>query len=131
VLPTLGFLEVVELWRITIVDEGGGSTSQAIPLASLLLAADVIAVTVIASRNIPGVIDIGFLQRAGVDSRIRYAIRNLLQYAMYAVGLSIVLLTLGMRWSQIHWLVAVLGVGLGFGSQEIFANFISGPILLF
>jgi len=38
---------------------------------------------------------------------------------------------LGMEWSNIQWLVAALGVGLGFGLQEIFANFVSGLILLF
>ncbi len=38
---------------------------------------------------------------------------------------------LGLHWNSIQWLVAALGVGLGFGLQEIFANFISGIILLF
>ena len=39
--------------------------------------------------------------------------------------------SIGVRWSSIQWLVAALGVGLGFGLQEIFANFVSGLILLF
>jgi len=38
---------------------------------------------------------------------------------------------IGLRWNSIQWLVAALGVGLGFGLQEIFANFVSGIILLF
>ncbi|MEN9757493.1 MAG: hypothetical protein RL755_1680, partial [Pseudomonadota bacterium] len=38
---------------------------------------------------------------------------------------------LGGSWSQVQWLVAALGVGLGFGLQEIFANLVSGIILLF
>jgi len=42
-----------------------------------------------------------------------------------------VLSSLGGSWSQIQWAVAALSVGIGFGLQEIVANFISGLIILF
>ncbi len=38
---------------------------------------------------------------------------------------------LGIGWQNVQWLVAAMTVGLGFGLQEIFANFVSGIILLF
>ncbi|XPE66924.1 mechanosensitive ion channel domain-containing protein [Shigella flexneri] len=40
------------------------------------------------------------------------------------------LFDIGIEWSNCS-VVAALGVGLGFGLQEIFANFISGLIILF
>ena len=45
------------------------------------------------------------------------------------VGLTF--LVMGLRWGNVQWLVAALGVGVGFGLQEIIANFVSGLIILF
>jgi potassium efflux system protein len=61
----------------------------------------------------------------------RYAIRKLLGYAIVGAGIIAVLSTLGLQWDRLQWLVAALGVGIGFGLQEIIANFISGLIILF
>jgi potassium efflux system protein len=47
------------------------------------------------------------------------------------VGILLVFHAIGAQWSQLQWLVAALGVGIGFGLQEIVANFISGLIVLF
>ena len=48
-----------------------------------------------------------------------------------AVGGAIFLNIIGWEWSKVQWLVEALGVGIGFGLQEIVANFISGLIILF
>jgi len=131
VLPALTVLEHVTLWEIAVTDAEGGARSQPVTIANLLLALVTALVALIASWNLPGVIEIGLLQRLRMKQGSRYALTSLLQYAIVALGLSLALSTLGMRWSQVQWLVAALGVGLGFGLQEIFANFISGLILLF
>ncbi|NIL95460.1 MAG: mechanosensitive ion channel, partial [Woeseiaceae bacterium] len=47
------------------------------------------------------------------------------------IGTTTVLSIVGWDWSQIQWLVAALSVGLGFGLQEIVANFVSGLVILF
>ena len=52
------------------------------------------------------------------------------QYALTAAGVVTAAYILGIGWSDVQWLIAALGVGLGFGLQEIFANFISGLIVL-
>lgn len=48
-----------------------------------------------------------------------------------AVGTTTSLSSIGVSWDKLQWLVTALLVGLGFGLQEIFANFISGLIILF
>jgi potassium efflux system protein len=59
-----------------------------------------------------------------------YAIKVVAQYALAAAGIVVASDILGIGWSDVQWLIAALGVGLGFGLQEIFANFISGLIVL-
>ncbi|MCP6330456.1 mechanosensitive ion channel, partial [Klebsiella pneumoniae] len=54
-----------------------------------------------------------------------------LSYAISGIGIVAALSALGVSWDKLQWLVAALSVGLGFGLQEIFANFISGLIILF
>jgi len=60
-----------------------------------------------------------------------YTITRLLQYTLLAVGLLIALTVAGIPVGRLAVFAAALGVGLGFGLQAIFSNFISGLILLF
>jgi potassium efflux system protein len=46
------------------------------------------------------------------------------------IGVTFACHNVGLRWSQVQWLVAGLSVGLGFGLQEVFANFVCGIIIL-
>jgi potassium efflux system protein len=70
------------------------------------------------------------LQRLPIDAGARYAVTTCFRYLITVVGLVLAFRTVGIEWSQYQWLVAAAGVGLGFGLQEIFANFVSGLIVL-
>jgi potassium efflux system protein len=61
----------------------------------------------------------------------RYTVTTLTTYTVITVGIVLVFGMIGVDWSKLQWLVAALGVGVGFGLQEIVANFISGLIILF
>lgn len=91
----------------------------------------IIVLTALAARNIPGLLEIIFLQRLPLDNGARYALTALTQYLIVGIGLFLAFRTMGVEWSKLQWLIAALGVGLGFGLQEIVANFVSGIILLF
>ncbi|MGH8563148.1 MAG: mechanosensitive ion channel domain-containing protein [Gammaproteobacteria bacterium] len=129
VLPALAILDHVTLWQYTVVVDGQ-EQQQAVTLANLLLALLVGVVTVAAARNLPGVLEIALLRRLSIDAGSRYAITQVLRYVIVTAGISGVFNAFGGTWSQVQWVVAGLGVGLGFGLQEIFANFISGLIIL-
>ena len=92
----------------------------------------VLATTVIAAKNIPGLLEMAVLQHLPFDAGARYAVATVCRYLITVVGRAVVLAaSLGVGWSKVQWLVAAMGLGLGFGLQEIFANFISGLIILF
>jgi potassium efflux system protein len=56
---------------------------------------------------------------------------SIARYTIMVVGVIVAFGAIGIGWSKVQWLVAAMTVGLGFGLQEIFANFVSGLILLF
>jgi potassium efflux system protein len=123
-------LDQVSLWSQTTMIEGE-ETIVPVTLADLLLAVFVAGVTAIASTNLPGLMEIAVLQRLTLQPGSRYAINTLMRYVVVTVGTIAVLNIVGWKWSQIQWLVAALSVGLGFGLQEIVANFVSGLVILF
>jgi potassium efflux system protein len=86
--------------------------------------------TYVAARNIPSVLEIVLRQRPTVTAGSRLAFATLARYTIALVGGIIALGSIGADWSKLQWLVAALGVGIGFGLQEIVANFISGLIIL-
>ncbi len=71
------------------------------------------------------------LQHLPMDDGGRNAITTLCRYALFATGMVLSANMIGIDWSSVQWLLAALTVGLGFGLQEIFANFVSGLIILF
>jgi potassium efflux system protein len=66
-----------------------------------------------------------------MDAGARYATITILGYVLVGAGIVIGFSQLGIDWSKLQWIIAALGVGLGFGLQEIVANFVSGLIILF
>lgn len=127
VLPAVRFLEKVPLWDTTAVD---GSIVN-VTLANLVVALPIVFLTWVSARNVPGLVETTLLEKLPLDKPARYAITSLASYAIVILGIIFSAQAIGLRWEGIQWLVAALGVGLGFGLQEIFANFVSGLILLF
>lgn len=123
VLPALGALAEIELWRL--------GAAEAVTLGALAMALVVVALTVVATRNAPGLLEIVILRRLPFDRGVRFAIITLFRYALAVIGIILAFGEIGIGWSKVQWLIAAMTVGLGFGLQEIFANFVSGLIILF
>jgi len=130
VLPAFGFLREIALWHHTAVVNGEQKIVP-VTLADIILGLIVVFLAVAAGRNLPALLEILLLQRMSLSTGSRYAVKTLTGYAITAAAALVVFSTFGFSWSQVQWLVAALGVGIGFGLQEIVANFVSGLIILF
>ena len=128
VLPALSFLESIVVWQELAPD---GKILSTVSLSNVLVALPTLLITFVLVRNTPGLLEALILQRLPLDNAARYALNTLISYVFAFCGVIVVAGTLGLRWSSVQWLAAGLSVGLGFGLQEVVANFVCGLIVLF
>ena len=143
-VPALMMLDDPEyrLWSTTqmvsenVVQDDGSTkvrtTPKTVPvtIGDLMLCLLAVSATVMAARNVPGLLNVTILERLPIDYGTRYAMTAVSRYVISLVGIVIAFNFIGITWSSVQWLVAAMTVGLGFGLQEIFANFVSGLIIL-
>lgn len=125
--PAFGFLENVALGQV----ENSLQGVQSITLGKVLEAIIYMVITMQLVRNLPALLELALLQHLDLSHGTSYAITTLTKYLLTLAGGSLVIYLLGIDWSKIQWVVTALGFGLGFGLKDMFANVISGLILLF
>ena len=143
VLPALSVLDQIKLWSTSVetaetVTRPDGSTTVnsftvqvPVTLTDLGFSIVLLVVAFVAARNLPGLLEISLLEPLPLAPSVRYAITSLSKYTIAAIGIVIAFNAIGVSWSKVQWLVAAMTVGLAFGLQEIFANLVSGIIILF
>lgn len=121
-LPALRVLDSENAWE--------GARGM-VTWGSVFWAVVVAALAGFAARNLPGAIEVLVLQHTGVSPGGRYATSAVMGYCIAIIGVIVPASMLGFSWQSVQWLVAAIGVGIGFGLQEIVGNFIAGLIVLF
>lgn len=129
-LPTLQVLESVQLWS-SISQQGAEQVISHVTLRDLVLGLLVLWISLLAAQNLPGLLELLALRHIALTPGTGYAITTLLKYIFIMIGVLVAISQFGLEWGKLQWLIAALGVGLGFGLQEIVANFVSGIIILF
>jgi small-conductance mechanosensitive channel len=100
-----------------------------VTLADVLNALLIVIGTIVLARSLGAPVQL-MLQRRLTSSGDRNAVSTMLTYFIVAAGVGLSLRQFGLRWSQIQWVAAAFSFGLAFGLQEVFANFVSGLIIL-
>lgn len=71
------------------------------------------------------------LAKSTIELGVRIAVGTIVRYLAVLIGLFVILQTLGIDLSSVTILAGALGIGIGFGLQNVTNNFVSGLIILF
>ncbi len=105
--------------------------SLEISLGSVVLFFVMIWVAVLISRFVRFVLEEDVYPRINLGGGVSYAVSTVLHYSVLVVGFLIAIGALGIDFSQFALIAGAVGIGIGFGLQNIINNFVSGMILLF
>ena len=96
----------------------GRRSLEPITLGAVLIAILVFIITTQLVRNLPALLELAILQHLDLTPGTGYAITTITKYLLMLIGGLVGFSMIGIEWSKLQWLVAALGVGLGFGLQE-------------
>jgi len=124
----LRFLAEKQIWPISASADAVDATP--VVLGDLLRSALALGIGAALWRYMAAIFAYTLFRKIPDDPGVRFAIVTLCRYAALAIALMAAMEAIHLRLAQISMIVAALGVGLGFGLQEIVSNFICGIILL-
>jgi small-conductance mechanosensitive channel len=101
-----------------------------VTVSSVLLALAIFVVSLVLSRFARSFIADRLLGRTRLAVGSRYAIGRVFGYVILALGILVALQPLGVNATTLAVFGGALGIGLGFGLQDIVKNFVAGLIIL-
>jgi small-conductance mechanosensitive channel len=137
ILTTILSVAAVAFFTMNAVNAAGVPLSWNAPLPGVtlslvqifLLIALLIAVFWISSQTKRFLFN-RFLAKSGLDRSLQYAIAQIVSNVVLIVGIFIVLDNAGIHLGALTVFAGAVGVGVGFGLQNIASNFISGLVIL-
>jgi small-conductance mechanosensitive channel len=120
-----------ELWSRLEVVLTSGIAGTEFTLLKLLIVITLISALFWVTRRVTRWLVDHVLARRGFDIGMREAIGTIVRYVVISLGALVILQSAGIELTSLNVLVGAVGVGLGFGLQNITSNFFSGLILLF
>jgi len=137
IIPTIFGLATLIFFTVTAINAAGVplAWNQPLPGISLtlvqifLLVALLLGIFWISARTKSFLFN-RFLVNSGLDRSLQYAIAQIVSNIVLVVGVFIVLDNAGIHLGTLTVFAGAVGVGIGFGLQNVASNFISGLVIL-
>ena len=137
IVTTILSLAAIVFFAVTAINAAGIPLAWNAPLPAVslsllqifLLIALLVAVFWISSRTKRFLFN-QVLAQSGLDRALQYAIAQIIANVVLVVGVLIVLENTGIHLGALAVFAGAVGVGVGFGLQNIASNFISGLVIL-
>jgi small-conductance mechanosensitive channel len=114
-----------------VLATSGSLGSLRISVGDLVTVALTLWLTLLASRVLRFALDEDILPRLALPRGVSAAVSASVHYAVLLLGVFLALAAVGVDLSRFALLMGAIGVGIGFGLQNLVHNFVSGLILLF
>src|SRR5216117_890206 len=137
IVTTILSLAAIVFFTVTAINAAGIPLAWTVPLPAInlsltqifLLIALLVAVFWFSSGTKRFLFN-RLLAQSGLDRSLQYAIAQVVSNVVLVVGIFIVLENTGIHLAALTVFAGAVGVGLGFGLQNIASNFISGLVIL-
>jgi small-conductance mechanosensitive channel len=139
-IGTLILSTILVIWRMydtpayaikSLLSAGFTLGSQRISVGLLVTAGVILYASFLTSWAVQKMFVEGVLTKRHVGIGVKSSIARLIHYALISIGFFLALIAIGFELTKLTIIVSALGIGIGFGLQNIVSNFICGIILLF
>ena len=131
VLNNFGVRDIVISWLIETLNYEWTIGSFSVTLGNIFLFIFSIWLSVVVARFVKFVLEGDVLPRFSLPRGVPGTISILSSYLIIGLGIIVAVMSAGIDLNSFALLAGALGVGIGFGLQNIVNNFISGLILIF
>jgi potassium efflux system protein len=121
--PIFMFLRDVLAWSATV-----GTVTFS--FGSVVLFFLMVWIAILTSRFVRFVLEEDVYPRVGLGGGVSYAVSTMLHYSILVIGFLIAVGLVGVDFTKFALIAGAVGIGVGFGLQNIINNFVSGLILL-
>lgn len=117
----------VQVFDLPLFTMGG----RPFTVLSLLVFIALIAILLTGAGRLQRLLAERWLTRTHLDRGMRQAVASILRYVFLVIGFLVIIQAFGINLTTLNVLAGAIGVGIGFGTQNIIQNWVSGLIVMF